>query len=124
LQTNGTLITERWAEFFKTYNFLIGVSLDGPREIHDARRVDSQGNGSFGRVMRGISHLRERNVDFNILTVLNKTNVRKAAELFAFYKEQKFGFLQFIPCMSFQSQNIDQPGEYEITPEEYGDFSL
>jgi len=122
LQTNGTLITERWAEFFKTYNFLIGVSLDGPREIHDARRVDSQGNGSFGRVMRGISHLRERNVDFNILTVLNKTNVRKAAELFAFYKEQKFGFLQFIPCMSFQSQNIDQPGEYEITPEEYGDF--
>jgi uncharacterized protein len=122
LQTNGTLITRKWAEFFRTYNFLIGVSLDGPQEIHDVHRVDSQGKGSFERVMNGINHLRRENVDFNILTVLNKTNVTKAKELMTFFAEQNFYFLQFIPCMSYKSQHVDQPGVYEITPEEYGSF--
>ncbi|MDU5951015.1 MAG: radical SAM protein, partial [Paenibacillus macerans] len=63
LQTNATLINDRWASFFKTYNFLIGVSLDGPKEIHDARRVTSNGKGSFDRVMAGIEHLRKHQVD-------------------------------------------------------------
>lgn len=122
LQTNGTLINDRWAAFFKRYRFLIGVSLDGPKEIHDARRVDASGQGSFDRVMKGISHLRRHGVDFNILTVIHKGNVGKARELFRFYEQEQFGYVQFIPCMSFQSQKVDQPGLYEITPEEYGDF--
>lgn len=122
LQTNGTLINDKWASFFKQYHFLLGVSLDGPKDIHDPRRVDSSGQGSFDRVMRGIDHLRKHQVDFNILTVINKGNVGKAKELMAFYKEQDFRFIQFIPCMDFQSQRVDQPGVYEITPEEYGDF--
>ncbi|MCJ8010807.1 anaerobic sulfatase maturase [Paenibacillus sp. KQZ6P-2] len=122
LQTNGTLIHERWAEFFKKYNFLIGVSLDGPQEIHDQRRLDSRGNGSFDKVMNGISHLRRHQVDFNILTVIHKGNVGKSRELFRFYQQENFGFVQFIPCMEFHSKHIEQVGVYEITPDEYADF--
>lgn len=122
LQTNGTLINEEWASFFKKFNFLIGVSLDGPKEIHDARRVTSRGTGSFDRVMRGIHHLRQHQVDFNILTVVHKGNVNKAKELLAFYESEGFPFVQFIPCMDFRSQEVDFPGNYEITPKEYGAF--
>lgn len=122
LQTNGTLIHDRWAAFFKRYRFLIGVSLDGPKSVHDLRRVDGQGRGSFDRVMNGISHLRRHRVDFNILTVIHRENVRRAKELFAFYEQEGFGFVQFIPCMQFHSKRAEQPGVYEITPEEYGDF--
>lgn len=122
LQTNGTLIHDRWAAFFKQYHFLIGVSLDGPRDVHDARRVDAQGQGSFDRVMRGIERLRGQQVDFNILTVIHRGNVGRAKELFDFYRREGFDFVQFIPCMQFQSQQVGQPGIYEITPEEYGAF--
>ena len=122
LQTNGTLIHDRWAAFFKQYHFLLGVSLDGPRDIHDQRRVDAHGQGSFDRVMKGISHLRKQQADFNILTVIHKGNVGRARELFDFYRREGFDFVQFIPCMQFQSQQVGQPGVYEITPEEYGDF--
>lgn len=122
LQTNATLINDRWASFFKTYNFLIGVSLDGPKEIHDARRVTSNGKGSFDRVMAGIEHLRKHRVDFNILTVIHSGNVGKAEELMTFYREQGLDYVQFIPCMDFRSQQVDRPGVYDITPGEYGDF--
>ncbi|MFC4596792.1 anaerobic sulfatase maturase [Cohnella hongkongensis] len=122
LQTNGTLLHDRWAAFLKRYRFLVGVSLDGPKEIHDRRRADARGQGSFDRVMKGISHLRRHDVDFNILTVIHKDNVGKAEELYRFYEQAKFGFVQFIPCMRFHSKRIDQPGLYEITPEQYGDF--
>lgn len=122
LQTNGTLIHDRWAAFFKRYNFLIGVSLDGPRELHDARRVDAAGNGSFDRVMAGIEHLKRHRVDFNILTVIHRGNVDRARDLMHFYRENRFSYIQFIPCMDFRSQQVDKPGVYDITPEEYGTF--
>lgn len=122
LQTNGTLITEKWASFFKQYHFLIGVSLDGPREIHDARRVDSRGQGSFDRVMNGIQNLRKYNVDFNILTVIHRGNVTKAIEMMKFFESEDLRYVQFIPCMDFRSQEVDKPGVYDITPEEYGAF--
>lgn len=122
LQTNGTLINDRWAAFFKKYNFLIGVSVDGPQEIHDKHRFYSQGQGSFEMVMKGISYLRKHQVDFNILTVIHRDNVNRVKDLFRFYEEEDFRFIQFIPCMKFQSQRIDQPGEYDISPGQFGDF--
>lgn len=122
LQTNGTLINDKRAAFFKAYNFLIGVSLDGPRAIHDMRRVDGAGQGSYDRVMNGIRHLRRHRVDFNILTVIHRGNVDKAEELLAFYKRERFDYVQFIPCMDFRSQDVDAPGVYEVTPEQYGRF--
>lgn len=122
LQTNGTLITDRFAQFFKTYRFLIGVSVDGPKHIHDMRRVDASGKGSHERVMQGLSILRKHGVEFNVLTVIHENNVGQAKELFAFYEQEGIDFVQFIPCMSFQSQRVDQPGEYAVTPQQYGEF--
>lgn len=122
LQTNATLINDDWAAFFKQYNFLIGVSLDGPLEIHDARRVTHSGVGSFNRVMRGINLLRKHDVDFNILTVLHEGNINKADELMDFYTAEGFEYIQFIPCMDFRAQETNKPPRYHITPKEYGDF--
>ncbi|MCH6267226.1 anaerobic sulfatase maturase [Neobacillus citreus] len=122
LQTNATLITEDWARFFKQYNFLIGVSLDGPKEINDARRVTGHGKGSFERVMRGIDYLRKNHVDFNILTVIHQDNVGRAKELMEFYQQEGFSHVQFIPCMDFRAQEPNKPGQYLITPEQYGQF--
>jgi uncharacterized protein len=122
IQTNGTLINEKWAAFFKKYNFLVGVSLDGPEEINDARRVTGSGKGSFNSIMQGIQYLKEEKVDFNILTVLHEDNIFKAKELMNFYQSEGFSHVQFIPCMDFQSQDINQPGKYLITPRQYGDF--
>ncbi|KKO52412.1 anaerobic sulfatase maturase [Paenibacillus sp. DMB20] len=122
LQTNGTLIDESWAKFFRTYNFLVGVSLDGPKTIHDAHRVTGSGKGSFDLVMRGIRHLTEAGVDFNILSVIHEDNVTKPEELVSFYREHRFGFVQFIPCMDFNSRTSGLPGRFRITPQQYGNF--
>ncbi|WP_054402298.1 SPASM domain-containing protein [Paenibacillus solani] len=84
--------------------------------------MNSVGKGSFNRVMAGIEHLHRHQVDFNILTVVHKGNVGKAKELLNFYREHGFNYVQLIPCMDFKSQHVDEPGVYEITPQEYGDF--
>lgn len=122
LQTNGTLIDKEWAHFFKSYRFLVGVSLDGPQDLHDSRRVTASGQGSFKRVMRGIRHLQAADVDFNILTVIHDGNVRQAKAIMDFYVRENFQFIQFIPCMDFRAQQPDQPGKYLITTEQYGEF--
>ena len=122
LQTNATLITESWARFFRTYHFLIGVSLDGPEPIHDTHRVTGSGKGSYQLVMRGVEHLRKAGVDFNILSVIHEDNVNEAEALIDFYREQKFEYIQFIPCMDFRSQESGLPGRYRITSEAYGSF--
>ncbi|WP_308195505.1 anaerobic sulfatase maturase [Paenibacillus mellifer] len=122
LQTNGTLINESWARFFKRYHFLIGISLDGPEPIHDTHRITGSGKGSFDLVMRGLHHLEQAGVEYNILTVIHEDNVKKPDELMAFYHEQNFAFIQFIPCMDFVSQQSGMSGRFRITPEEYGEF--
>ena len=122
IQTNGMLLNREWAHFFKTYNFLVGVSIDGPKEIQDSRRVTRSGNGSYDRVMKGIQTLRDTNVDFNILTVIHEGNVQRAAELMEFYHKEGFRYVQFIPCMDFRAQEVHKSPRYLITPEEYGQF--
>ncbi|WP_340010440.1 anaerobic sulfatase maturase [Paenibacillus sp. FSL H7-0690] len=122
LQTNGTLIHEKWAKFFKRYNFLVGISLDGPEPIHDAHRVTGLGKGSYDQVMRGIRHLQNEGVEYSILTVIHEDNVTKPDELMAFYLEHTFPNIQFIPCMDFVSQKSDVAGRFRITPEQYGVF--
>ena len=122
LQTNGTLLGEDWARFFRQYNFLVGVSVDGPREIHDAHRVTATGKGSYDPVMRKIGHLRNHDVDFNILTVLHQGNVEKPRELMAFYSREDFHYVQFIPGMDFHARLPDTPARYLITAEQYGRF--
>ena len=122
IQTNATLVTEEWAHFFKKYDFLVGVSMDGPKEIHDKRRVTHGGVGSFDRVMRGVEHLRKHGVDFNILTVIHEGNVTHAKDLVEFYESEGFTYVQFIPCMDFRAQETNKPPTYLITPQQYGQF--
>jgi len=122
IQTNGTMIKREWAKFFKKYNFLVGVSIDGPEEINDSRRVTGSGKGSYQAIMNGIEYLKEENVEFNILTVLHENNVHRAKDLMEFYAAEGFEYVQFIPCMDFMSQEVNKPTQYLITPQEYGDF--
>ena len=122
LQTNGTLLNDAWSRFFRNYNFLIGVSIDGPRDVHDAHRVTATGKGSFDLVMRKIGHLRRHDVDFNVLTVLHEDNVNRPQDLMAFYACEGFRYVQFIPGMDFRARSPDEPVRYLITPDEYGCF--
>jgi len=122
LQTNAVLLDDRWGEFLRRYNFLVGASLDGPEAVHDSARRDRGGHGSFRRVMAGIDVLRKHRVDFNVLCVIGPHNVRRVGDLMRFFRAEGFSHLQFIPAMAFQSVEPDVPASYLITPEEYGDF--
>jgi len=97
LQTNGTLIDEHWARFLSQHDFLVGVSLDGPPELHNYYRKDRSGNPSYEKVMKGIEWLRRFNVKFNVLVLLNQRNIKHPKELYRFFVDQGFQYLQFIP---------------------------
>ena len=99
LQTNGVLLNDEWCEFFTANNFLIGLSLDGPRELHDRYRVDKAGQPSFDRVMRGLEFLKKHRTEFNTLTVVNRANSQQPLAVYRFLKETGSKFLQFIPLV-------------------------
>ena len=100
IQTNGTLIDAEWAEFFKQNDYLVGISIDGPREIHDTYRVTKGGRGSFEKVRRGLGHLREASVEFNTLTTLHAANAGRGAEVYRFLRDDCGArFIQFIPIV-------------------------
>jgi uncharacterized protein len=98
-QTNGILLDAEWAEFFARHKFLVGVSIDGPRELHDAYRVDRGGQPTFDRVMAGLDVLRARGVEFNTLTTVNRKNARHPGEVYRFLKKVGSGYIQFIPIV-------------------------
>ncbi len=100
IQTNGTLLDDEWCEFFKANNFLVGVSLDGPRELHDAYRTDKGGAGTFDKVMRGIHLLQQYGVEFNILTTVHAANEQHPLEVYRFLRDEVgTQFIQFIPIV-------------------------
>ena len=99
IQTNGTLIDDRWARFFKKHDFLVGVSIDGPREIHDHYRKTRTGGGSFQSVLKGIDRLRRHGVEFNALTVVNDHNVEHPLAVYEFLKTIGTPYFQFIPVV-------------------------
>lgn len=121
LQTNGVLIDKEWARFLSRHGFLVGVSLDGPAELHDHYRRDRGGDPSYGRVVKGIEHLRRYNVDFNVLVLLNDCNVQRPRELYRFLLDQGFRYLQFIPCVE-RSPETGEIARYSVSPEQYGRF--
>jgi len=122
LQTNATLIDDDFARHFSDYKSLLGVSLDGPRYIHDHYRKFTGGHGTFDRVMRGIEILRRNNVEFNILVLVNDFNVNKAAEVYRFLVDSGFYFHQYIPCVEFDSQYSLEP--FSINGEQWGSFLI
>jgi len=98
-QTNGTLLDDAWCEFFKANGFLIGLSIDGPRELHDRYRLDRKGKPTFDVVCRGMALLKKHEVDFNALCVVNRVNSKKPLEVYRFLRDEGSGFMQFIPLV-------------------------
>lgn len=124
LQTNGMLIDEEWAKFFAKHNFLIGLSLDGPKKLHDEYRVDVSGKPTFERIMHTVELFQKYHVDFNILTVVTEQTAQKASYLYKFYKRNAFQFVQLIPCMDEPERfaKLGQTSPFAVTPESYGKF--
>jgi uncharacterized protein len=136
LQTNGVTLDAAWAEFFATNDFLIGISIDGPRELHDAYRVDKGQKPTFDRVMRGIEALKAAGVQFNTLTVVNRKNSYHPLEVYQFLKQIGSGFMQFIPVVERHAIQPSPDGlvllgpeamlaqvtDWSVEPEIFGDF--
>ena len=107
IQTNGTLLNDKWAAFFKENNFLVGLSVDGPRELHDAYRVDTRGKGSFDRVMAGYAYLRDHEVDVNVLCTIHAANQDHPLEVYRFFRDEMgVRFLQFIPIVERATETL------------------
>jgi uncharacterized protein len=115
-QTNGTLLDDEWGEFLARNKFLIGLSIDGPEEIHDAYRVDKGGQPTFARVMRGLDILNKHGVAFNTLTVIHRKNSYHARQVYRFLKEIGSKYLQFIPVVEQVAAEPDPNGLVLLKP--------
>ena len=122
LQTNASLIDKPFAKHLAEYKFLLGVSLDGPENIHDHYRKLPGGQGTFKRVMKGIDNLRENNVEFNILVLVNDFNISKVREIYDFLVKNGFYFHQYIPCIEFDDEGKLE--QFSINGEQWGNFLI
>jgi uncharacterized protein len=123
IQTNGTLINDEWAAFFKENDFLVGLSIDGPREMHDFYRVDRQGEPTFDNVMRGLGFLQKHSVEWNALTTIHHANADHPVEVYRFLRDEcKAEFIQFIPIVERPTPDSNVVTERSTTAEQYGKF--
>ena len=144
LQTNGTLLTGAWCEFLKKHSFMVGISIDGPREIHNRYRVDRIGSGSFDKAMAGLRLLQKHGVEYNVMACVAKYTAGKPLDVYSFFKNEGVKFIQFSPIVERMPGSIDmQCGmrlsspatlkseehntavtQWTVVPEEYGDFLI
>lgn len=122
VQTNGTRLTDNLCVFFKKYNFLVGISIDGFKENHDKLRM-LHGSGSFDSVMEGLKLLKKYEIPYNVLTVLSKNLTKYPDKLYDFYKEQGFPYVQIIPCMPSFGNSVEED-LFACTPKRFGEFYL
>ncbi|EPG7577442.1 anaerobic sulfatase maturase [Providencia huaxiensis] len=136
IQTNGVLLNSDWANFLKTHNFLVGISLDGPQWLHDIYRKSNSGNSVFDKVINAVNLLKEYQIDFNILTVINNETAKYPEEIYRFITEElQARYLQFIPVVEYEITNNEfqhlsypqEQGEKHLTPwsitgKQYGNF--
>ncbi len=99
LQTNGTLLNDQWAVFLRDHDFLVGLSIDGPEEMHNAYRKTRGGQGAWAQAMRGLKALQTYGVQYNLLTVINSVNVQHPKEVYRFLRDTGARYLQFIPLV-------------------------
>lgn len=128
-QTNGVLLDDDWCRFFHQHNFLIGLSVDGPKHIHDAYRVDKGGRPTFDRVMAGLALLKKHRVEFNILTTVHAANAEHGIEVYRCLRDEVgTQFMQFIPIVERDNETGYQEGEQvtdrSLTAEQYGRFLI
>lgn len=133
LQTNGTLLNRAWAGFLGAHDFLVGLSIDGPRRLHDRYRVDKRGRPSFATVLGKLELLQEAGVEYNTLSVVGRHNVRFPMEVYRFLREHGVRFMQFIPLVERLGEGaalagpptLDRqgaPAPWSVPPAAYGDF--
>ena len=135
IQTNGTLLTDEWCEFFAQNHWLVGISIDGPQPYHDHYRLTAAGKPSWQKVMQGIKLLKKHGVEWNAMAVVNAYNVNHPLEFYRFFKENGCQFLQFTPIVERQTRHEDgrtlasladkneiSLSEASVTPEQWGYF--
>lgn len=118
LQTNGTLIDEEWAKFFRAEAFLVGVSLDGYESNTNRFRVDEKGNGMYAKIMEGVRQLEKYKVEYNILSVITSQLSKHAEAYYKFLKGHHFSHVQCIPCLG----ELGGETKWQLKPEEYAEF--
>jgi uncharacterized protein len=128
-QTNAVLLDEAWCRFFKRHRFLVGVSLDGPQELHDAYRVDKGGGPTFQRVMAGLALLKKHAVDYNVLVCVHAANAGHPLRVYRFLRDEVGAeFMQFIPIVERErgsgSQKAIRVTGRSVTGRQYGDFLI
>jgi uncharacterized protein len=121
-QTNGLLINREWARFLQRYNFLVGLSLDGPRHIHDRYRRTITGGGTWKTVTDKAKMLLDAGVAVNTLSVVTEYAADNPEEIYGFFKELGLDHMQFIPCVEFDRKMPDTMLPYSVSPEKYGAF--
>ncbi len=99
LQTNGVLLDDAWCRFLKEHRFLVGLSMDGPQDLHDACRVDKRGRATFQQVHRALKRLQRHRLQFNILCVVNRFNAEHPHRVYGFFRNEGVRFIQFIPAV-------------------------
>lgn len=135
IQTNGTLLTDEWCEFFAQNHWLVGISIDGPQPYHDHYRLTAAGKPSWQKVMQGIELLKKHGVEWNAMAVVNAYNVNHPLEFYRFFKENGCQFLQFTPIVERLTRHEDGRtlasladkdeiplSEASVTPEQWGNF--
>lgn len=122
LQTNGILIDCEWCEFIRDYKFLVGLSLDGPEHVHDKYRLTLGGQPSWKRVYESGRRMLDAGVAVNGLAVVNDYSSRFPEEIYRFYRDFGFEFMQFIPCVETSSENPTQAAPFSVSAEQYGEF--
>jgi uncharacterized protein len=139
LQTNGTLLNDEWCRFLYKNQFLVGISIDGPKHLHDKYRTYRNGEGSFDKVMQGVKLLQKHNVEYNTLTVINDMNAEYPLEVYHFLKDLGSRYMQFLPVVERIAENVEdedlrlvQPddsrlsfvSEWSVTPGKFADFMI
>lgn len=132
MQTNGTLLNDEWCEFFRDNGFLIGISLDGPRQLHDTYRRDKKGGPTFDRVMNGIQLLQKHGVEYNVLVTVNRVNADHPLQVYRFIRDQVGAtWMQFIPSIELLTDAaVTSPSqrptvsERTVKPEQWGSFLI
>ena len=135
IQTNGTLLTDEWCEFFAQNHWLVGISIDGPQPYHDHYRLTAAGKPSWQKVMQGIKLLKKHGVEWNAMAVVNAYNANHPLEFYRFFKENGCQFLQFTPIVERLTRHEDgrtlasladkdeiSLSEASVTPEQWGYF--
>ena len=107
IQTNGTLLTDKWCEFFAKNHWLVGISIDGPQEYHDHYRVTPAGKPSWEKVMQGISLLKKHRVEWNAMAVVNAYNAEHPLEFYHFFRDNGCQYLQFTPIVERLTEHED-----------------